>query len=443
MESIFKRGKNTFVISVLVSIAVFIVIMLFTWLSVNRLHQKEILETTDRFIAFKSNAERLIYSNITLLQGFNAYLQSSSDFDSAGTNTYMENLLANNSNKIRNIGVIKDTTIIWNYPGETNKAAIGVDLAKIDGQKEPVLKVKKELVSVLQGPVDLVQGGSGFIARIPVLKKDIGYWGQISIVLKSDEIIRELELYAEEADLNIVVFSRVKNQELQFMGDKDADIASMLEFQIDKDLINWKAYAEPEGGWHNELPLIISVIIAAIAGSILIGLFAGKIIETHRKLMVLSFQDSLTGLYNRHFLDKYMKIILSAAQRNNKKAAVMIMDINKFKNVNDSYGHKMGDLVLVETSRILREMTRENETVFRIGGDEFLIAIPEIESEETLINFKERLNFGYCKYFSIPDYKMDVSLSIGYSIYPDEGKNMDDLLQIADKKMYEEKRAVK
>jgi sensor domain CHASE-containing protein len=101
--------------------------------------------------------EYLINSNIALMSGYLAYLKTNGDDNQDLTLIYLNNLLANNEGYIRNIATLKDTTIIWNYPPGGNETSIGIDLATVDGQKEPVLGTKKYLKPSFQGPVDLVQ----------------------------------------------------------------------------------------------------------------------------------------------------------------------------------------------------------------------------------------------------------------------------------------------
>ena len=219
----------------------------------DNIKQQEMLKTTDKFMNFKSQVERLVFNNKTLVQGFEAYIQANPSLDEADAYTYLDNLLSKSENQIRNIGVCQDTTIIWNYPKEGNTAAIGVDLAKVESQKDLVLKVKNELVPILQGPVELVQGGTGFIIRFPIVRKDTGYWGQISIVLKGDKIIESLNDYAEQAGLNIAIFN-AQNETVPFYGSMTAVGDSPLTFDVDPDFINWKvAVSSNDGGKNNQL----------------------------------------------------------------------------------------------------------------------------------------------------------------------------------------------
>ncbi|NUU98263.1 sensor domain-containing diguanylate cyclase [Marinitoga sp. 1138] len=151
--------------------------------------------------------------------------------------------------------------------------------------------------------------------------------------------------------------------------------------------------------------------------------------------------DYLTGIYNRQAFFSRVKMMMSYLSRHNSsRMGLLYIDIDKFKHINDTYGHKVGDEVLKFFVKQVSSMIRESDLFGRIGGDEFTVALMDTDKEgiESFISrmkkvFKE-------KPFIFEDIKINISSSIGYSIYPDEGKNIDILLDIADKRMYINKR---
>ncbi|MBC3887497.1 diguanylate cyclase [Acetobacterium paludosum] len=440
-KSLFKKKLALF-ISIAVSFFLLTVFLLIIGMFLNNIKQQETLKTTDNFMDFKSQVEQLIFTNKTLVQGFEAYIQVNPGLDEEQAYTYLNNLLSQNENQIRNIGVCQDTTIIWNYPKEGNTAAIGVDLSKSESQKDLVLKVKNELVPIVQGPVDLIQGGTGFIIRLPIVRKDTGYWGQISIVLKGDKIIEDINAYAEDAGLNVAIFND-QNKTVPFYGSMSAVGESPLTFDIDPTFVDWKVAVSPRDGWENNQfifwsAILLSVLIAAGA-----GLLTHRAVKTNDQLRILSSHDSLTGLFNRHYLNEYQTMVLAAAKRNNRQVGFISMDLNHFKKINDTYGHNVGDLVLVETARVLIESTRIEEAVFRLGGDEFLIIMPDIEDRTVLQHARERLSNSFENEFHLANYPVKIAVSIGTALFPEDGDNIDALLQIADEQMYTDKKEQK
>lgn len=437
-KGLFKK-KLAILISVAITFFLLMVFLLIIGMLMNSIKQQEMLKATDKFINFKSRVERLIFTNETLVQGFEAYLLMNPDLDQAEAEIYMDKLLSKNENQIRNIGVIQDTTIIWNYPKEGNAAAVGVDLSMVEGQKDLVLKVKNELEPVLQGPVDLVQGGTGFIIRLPIIRPETGYWGQISIVLNGDKIIEEINAYAADAGLKVAIFND-QNKRVPFYGAMSIVGEAPLGFDIDPDFINWQVLVSPKDGWQNnqlifEGAILFAFLIAAGAGQL-----TYRVLKTNDQLRIMSSHDSLTGLFNRHYLNEYQAMVLAAAKRNNRHVGFISMDLNHFKKINDTYGHNVGDLVLVETARVLKGCTRTNEAVFRLGGDEFLIIMPDIEDGTVLQQTRERLIKSFKDDFHLVEYPCKIAVSIGTSVFPEDGNNIDALLQIADEEMYADKK---
>lgn len=437
-KGLFKK-KLAILISVAITFFLLMVFLLIIGMRMNSIKQQEMLKATDKFINFKSRVERLIFTNETLVQGFEAYLLMNPDLDQAEAEIYMDKLLSKNENQIRNIGVIQDTTIIWNYPKEGNAAAVGVDLSMVEGQKDLVLKVKNELEPVLQGPVDLVQGGTGFIIRLPIIRPETGYWGQISIVLNGDKIIEEINAYAADAGLKVAIFND-QNKRVPFYGAMSIVGEAPLGFDIDPDFINWQVVVSPKDGWQNnqlifEGAILFAFLIAAGAGQL-----TYRVLKTNDQLRIMSSHDSLTGLFNRHYLNEYQAMVLAAAKRNNRHVGFISMDLNHFKKINDTYGHNVGDLVLVETARVLKGCTRTNEAVFRLGGDEFLIIMPDIEDGTVLQQTRERLIKSFKDDFHLVEYPCKIAVSIGSSVFPEDGNNIDALLQIADEEMYADKK---
>ncbi len=434
----FPQKANPLYVSLAAAIALFSVCLSFILMLHNNIGQRAVLETTDRYMVFESRVQRLIYSNVTLLQGYEAYIKLQPDIDAEVSYRYMDELLSTNSEYIRNVGVLRDTTIIWNYPHQSNFEAIGVDLSKVREQKDAVLKVKRELKPILQGPVDLVQGGKGFIVRLPIDMENKEYWGQIAIVLKYDKILEEIESYALSSGLDIAIFNQ-ENKHTPFFGVIDSDLNSKLEFAVDPDFINWSIIVSSPDGWENNLPQFVMLFVFSVCFCAITGLLVFKYIRSNNKIITMSIYDSLTGLLNRHFLNSYQANAFAAAKRKEYKVGILLLDLDYFKKINDTYGHSVGDMVLVETARILKSSTRTDDMVFRLGGDEFLLILPEVENMERLMSAKKQLFNRFEQEFHVSGYPIKISPSIGCAIFPEDGNDLDTLLHEADKLMYLEK----
>lgn len=157
------------------------------------------------------------------------------------------------------------------------------------------------------------------------------------------------------------------------------------------------------------------------------------------KLKSLAFYDELTGLPNRRLFQEKMQQTLSEAKRHNRKLALLYMDIDKFKWVNDSLGHTTGDELLKSFGERVSTCLRESDILARQGGDEFIVLLPEIDDEENVRICAERIIESLQQKWIIGDHTFETTSSIGIAIYPKDGVNMDELLTNADHALYKAK----
>ena len=149
-----------------------------------------------------------------------------------------------------------------------------------------------------------------------------------------------------------------------------------------------------------------------------------------------SLHDSLTGLPNRVLFYDRLEHGLEQAKRHRWNLAVMFIDIDKFKQINDEYGHEVGDRVLLMLANRLKENTRSDDTVCRYGGDEFLYLLLEVKSERTITNIIKKLMVVLEMPCIVAGLELMVKASIGVSMYPKNGSNKEDLIKFADEAMY-------
>ncbi len=161
-----------------------------------------------------------------------------------------------------------------------------------------------------------------------------------------------------------------------------------------------------------------------------------KLQDKEREIEELIYYDSLTKVGNRTFFYSLSSKLLANAQRNNKIIGLMFLDIDKFKNINDNYGHAAGDKILIETANILSKSVREMDMVSRIGGDEFLILLPGLENYNGHEVVYERIVAANKKIKIEDKVEINISLSAGVSFFPKDGNTIDKLVLKADQAMY-------
>ncbi|WP_342804529.1 EAL domain-containing protein [Alteromonas sp. M12] len=156
-------------------------------------------------------------------------------------------------------------------------------------------------------------------------------------------------------------------------------------------------------------------------------------------LTTLAYRDSLTGLANRYLFSQLFDHEISQSQRLNKRFAVLFLDLDKFKKVNDSMGHDAGDEVLCAVAERLQKSLRKSDLIARMGGDEFAIIMSNIKDSETVSKVSDKLIREIKKPVKSGANVMEVGCSIGISIYPDNALTAESLLQHADAAMYRAK----
>jgi diguanylate cyclase (GGDEF)-like protein/PAS domain S-box-containing protein len=161
--------------------------------------------------------------------------------------------------------------------------------------------------------------------------------------------------------------------------------------------------------------------------------------KTEERIKNLAYFDVLTGLPNRRLFTDRLQIAIANAHRHNLPLAIMFLDLDLFKRINDSLGHGVGDQVLVETAARVAHCIREGDTVARLGGDEFTILLPEIDHMEDAAKLAERVIAQVKQPFMIDDHELYVTTSVGIAVYPEDGTTVETLIKNADTAMYRAK----
>ncbi len=161
--------------------------------------------------------------------------------------------------------------------------------------------------------------------------------------------------------------------------------------------------------------------------------------ETENKLHHMANHDALTGLENRFQLQVNLEKILKHANRHNRNIGVLFIDLDHFKDINDTLGHTIGDQVLQDAAQRLQDCVRGSDIVARLGGDEFVIVLDELLNENIASDIASKIFDFFSQPFRIENYELYVTASIGISIYPEDGESADELLKNADVAMYHAK----
>jgi diguanylate cyclase len=162
--------------------------------------------------------------------------------------------------------------------------------------------------------------------------------------------------------------------------------------------------------------------------------------ESRKALEHLARHDTLTGLPNRRMFFDRLEHAIASSRRNNHQIAVLFVDLDRFKEINDTLGHAVGDGVLINVAILLKSAVREVDTVARLGGDEFVILLEKIADPQHVTAIVRKLHDLFQHAMQIGGHELLVHASMGVSIFPRDGKDADELIQNADQAMYNSKK---
>jgi diguanylate cyclase (GGDEF)-like protein len=161
--------------------------------------------------------------------------------------------------------------------------------------------------------------------------------------------------------------------------------------------------------------------------------------KAERRIKRMAYHDSLTGLPNRASLMQYLQLLINQSTANKSMFAVLFLDLDHFKVINDTMGHESGDLLLKAVSERLQTHVRGQDFVARLGGDEFTVVLENIRNSQTVADIAEKICESLSHPFLFMRREMFVTTSIGISIYPDDGEDITDLMKYADSAMFSAK----
>lgn len=186
-------------------------------------------------------------------------------------------------------------------------------------------------------------------------------------------------------------------------------------------------------------PVNEAILQAKIHGIECIVKMQHALVSANQRLEKLSITDTLTGIANRLFFEKTIRKTIASAIRHKRKFAVMYIDLDNFKTINDSLGHQYGDFLLKSAADRMKSILRQEDFIARLGGDEFAIILEDIQDNASAEYVARKLVELFKPYFLLNEHKISTSISIGLAIYPRDGHNLETLIKNVDIAMYQAK----
>ncbi len=369
---------------------------------------------------------------------------------------------------ISSLQLAPDAVVRQIFPVAGNEAAIGHDLLNDSNRRIEALATIKSKTLTLAGPLNLIQGGVAVIGRYPVFYSDENsgketFWGFTIALIRLPGLLHASNISQLTADGYNYELSRINpdgNERFVFAQSNQGQLQDPVSMHVEVPNGRWTLFIAPKNGWlsprHISLEVAIIILVATIVALLMNQqlrntaelstkneLLRREIIERKRleaELKDLSLTDELTGVYNRRGFFTIAEHKLKDANREKRRLLLLFADIDNLKEVNDAFGHREGDAVLVDTAKILQSTFRDCDIIARIGGDEFVV-LNMGSSDNTEDAMNARLQESVDTYNTNSDRNYRISISAGMVEYNVESPHsLNDLLSRADKFMYEQKK---
>ena len=391
-----------------------------------------------------SALEGAIQTGVVALENIRSELVLHPDYDPTELDARVALFLGHYPH-FRHIAVAPDLVIRYIYPTKGNEAALGLDYRTVPAQYRAVETAINKRSAVVAGPVNLVQGGTGLVIRVPVILPDQQVWGVIAAIIPMEPLLQQAGLAELQRDYFLGLSGKDgdESQTELFWGDielqRDLAVTSPIKLPVGRWLLH--AYPRHSESWRDSnlqlLALVAFTIIFLVCAAVL--LFLRLIGERERALHTLAFQasfDPVTRLPNRSVFNEQLTSAMKRAQAEQSSLSLFCLDLDEFKQVNESLGHQVGDELLKAVAIRLNALVQPQDIVARLGGDEFAVLRfidPNAESTE---QFAERIVAEFHQPLDISGRAISISCSIGIALYPLDGLTAIDLLKHADRATY-------
>jgi len=395
----------------------------------------------------RARIEGELNSTVFLVNGVVAYIAAEQHLDDRNAERVFTAIYRRDRH-IRNMALAPGTTIRYIYPLAGNERALGIDYRDLPKQWPLVDLAIREKRTTIAGPLDLVQGGRGIIARTPVFLHGDRYWGMVALALDSDSLFRAAGLFATPG-LHVALRGADGSGSAGpvFFGNPQvfADDPVLMDIELPRG--SWQLAAVPLTGWQASSPR--STWIRILGGLLaLAGALANlAFLAERRRVRIHATHDSLTRLPNRKMLADRIERQIARCRRHGGRFALLFIDLDGFKPINDAYGHKAGDQMLQTIAGRLPRTLRESDTVARVGGDEFVVLLSDIDGPQSAAQVADKIlaqiRLPVRLHLARDTRDEAIDASIGISLFPDDGSHIDALLLHADNAMYSAKGAGK
>lgn len=390
----------------------------------------------------------IITNNLSLISGLAAHISIRPDIQQEEFEQYVKAVFLQEPLLI-NMAAAPNMVVTMIYPLKGNEAALGLDYNKNIAQRDAAHRAITTRNMIVAGPVALVQGGTAFIGRKAVFRENGELWGIVSAPIDALAIYRDAGLTSPQLDIRVALRGNDSLGEngTVFFGDPGLfEDERALIYPMEVGDGSWEIAANPINGWDNTPKTVWTVRLLYLL--LILGLLAllnyrfRQIEKEHRYQRMLEKQatfDLVTGLPNRFLFEIQLDKLIAKSTREDGKFAVLFIDLDNFKPVNDNLGHDAGDTLLQQVGDRLKNNIRKSDTLSRYSGDEFIIILQDIADTDTPAKTAQLLLESIARPYRIKDSQVFCTASIGIAMYPEDGKTIEELVSKADQAMYQVK----
>jgi len=433
-------------------------------------YRSGLVREIDRDTAYElsANASALataIESRLLLTNGVKAFVVDELTHSDRLSDSRFRTFAANFVGKIpgiRNLSIYPNGIAEYVYPSAGNGNVEGLDLFH---HPDPEVRLNAERAKLtdemtILGPRELTQNGLGLLSRQSIFR-DNRFWGFVSVVVDIAPILQEADLYNGDKGINFAV----RANSLILMGDPKLFEEGSIVKKIELSDGEWEMAAVPNRERLESVESKIRVFQSIASGSLLLLLYFlyvqmtqkarlrelvkerthnleianRKLESTFEALTSAAYRDEVTGLRNRAYFNEELDRRIEHNRQSRDTLALLYLDLDHFKMINDSFGHICGDMMLKEAGRRLSELSLADAEISRIGGDEFTIIVPRVENLEQIRQIAHQVRELFQKPFLLRDTEHFMTTSIGVALFPLHAQDSATLIRNADLAMYRAK----